>query len=73
MELGVRTTGSGEKIVYYYKRYPTNSENAMAKKATSLRYFRRFGLDVDIKNDPIEENVVMQGLRLYNQGTSAAH
>lgn len=43
----------------------------MIKKATSLRYFEMFGLDIDVKNDPLEKGVVMQGLRLYNQGKSA--
>jgi hypothetical protein len=68
MMIGVRESNCGERLAYYYKRYFLNDRGSLAKKAASLKYFDAFGLDVDIRTDKTNDGVVLQGLRVYNQG-----
>ena len=69
MTIGVCENNGGERLAYYYKRYSLNNRNSMTKKGASLKYFNALGLDVDVKTDKTDGTVVLQGLRVYNQGT----
>jgi DNA-directed RNA polymerase subunit N (RpoN/RPB10) len=68
MMIGVRESNCGERLAYYYKRYFLNDKSSLAKKNTSLKYFDALGLDVDVQTDKTNKGIVLQGLRVYNQG-----